>query len=309
MMNLMHWKLLVAVAEAENISRAAEGFGITQSGASQAITQMEDALGVKLFLRERRTTTLTAIGEQVLVRARRMLAELESIQHLVDASRGCHLGRIRLASFPSVFTQVLTPMLHSFKRLHPGIEITSLEGTDEEVEDWLANDSIDLGVVMNPAPEREPLMIGHDAWMAAVPLAHPLARRASTRGVDLNELVNEPFIAATGVCHLHGQSLMAQAGLALTDIRLTVRDWATAFALIGEGMGVSIVPASTVPEGNQRFRVYPLNPPIYRRFGLVCSQAGRASPATQALVGQLRKASLRVEVPSISRADANPLKG
>ncbi|MDD1014942.1 LysR family transcriptional regulator [Pseudomonas rubra] len=296
MMNLMHWKLLVAVADAGNVSRAAEAFGITQSGASQAISQMEAALGVQVFVRERKHTSVTALGEQVLVRARRMVAELESIQNLVDASRGCHLGRIRLATFPSLFASLLPPLLHSFKRLHPGIEVICLEGTDEEVESWLATGDIDLGVVMNPAAHRSPLMLGHDRWVAAVPSEHTLARRGSLSPVTLAQLVDEPFVVATGGCHLHGQRLVQQAGLQLSNVRLTVRDWNTAFALVGEGMGVSIVPASTLPEDLRSLRVYDLDPPIYRRFGLVGSSADQPSPATQALLRHVRKSAPDISV-------------
>ena len=54
MMNLLHWRLLVAVADAGNISRAAEEIGMTQSGASQAIAQLEASLGFPLVTRERR---------------------------------------------------------------------------------------------------------------------------------------------------------------------------------------------------------------------------------------------------------------
>lgn len=297
MMNLMHWKLLVAVADAGNVSRAAEAFGITQSGASQAISQMEQALGVKVFVRERKHTSVTALGEQVLVRARRMIAELESIQNLVDASRGCHLGRIRLATFPSVFASVLPPLLQAFKRLHPGIEVICLEGTDEEVESWLASGDIDLGVVMNPQAERSPVMLGHDRWVATIPLGHPLARRGSLSPLGLAELVDEPFIVATGGCHLHGRSLVQQAGLNLSNVRLTVRDWNTALALVGEGLGVSIMPASTLPEVPRWLRVYDLDPPIYRRFGLLGSSAQALLPAAQALLKHVHKAMLGVEVP------------
>lgn len=53
MMNLVHWRLIVAVADAGAISRAAERVGMTQSGASQAIAQMEKTLGAKLFTRSR----------------------------------------------------------------------------------------------------------------------------------------------------------------------------------------------------------------------------------------------------------------
>ena len=302
MMNLMHWRLLVAVADAENVSRAAERYGITQSGASQALTQMEEALGVKVFVRDRRQTTATAIGQQIIDRARRMLSEFESIQNLVDASRGCHLGRIKLASFPSVFANLLPPLLQSFSRLHPGIEIVSLEGTDEEIEQWLTNSSIDLGVVMNPCPSRGALLLGRDSWVAAVPANHDLARKSSASTVALKDLVEEPFILATGGCYLNGQSLVEREGLKLKDIKITVRDWTTAFALISEGMGISIVPASTLPVDRRGMRVFELSKPIYREFGLVCSPAGEHTPSAQAFLNEIRKSTLGSDIPMTVRS-------
>ena len=85
MMNLSHWRLLVAVADLRNISRAAQQVGLSQSGASQAIAQIEASLGAPLFVRERREMTLTALGEQVLQHARGMLVELDAIRALGDA--------------------------------------------------------------------------------------------------------------------------------------------------------------------------------------------------------------------------------
>ncbi|KTT40069.1 LysR family transcriptional regulator [Pseudomonas oryzihabitans] len=296
-MNLMHWRLLVAVADAGNVTRAAERYGITQSGASQALTQMEEALGVKVFVRDRRQTTLTAIGEQIVERAKRMLRELESIQNLVDASRGCHLGRIKLASFPSVFANLLPPLLQNFSRLHPGIEIVALEGTDEEVEQWLASNSVDLGIVMNPSPARGALLLGRDSWVVAVPASHDLARKSSASTVSLTDIVEEPFILATGGCYLHGQSLVEREGLVLKDIKITVRDWTSAFALISEGMGISIVPASTLPADRRGLRVFELSKPIYREFGLVCSEAGERTPCAQALINEIRKSTIGRNIP------------
>ncbi|THB81987.1 LysR family transcriptional regulator, partial [Pantoea allii] len=73
-MNLQHWRLLVAVADASNISRGAEATGMTQSAASQAIAQLELSLGFPVFVRERRHIGVTALGERVIEHARTMLA-------------------------------------------------------------------------------------------------------------------------------------------------------------------------------------------------------------------------------------------
>ncbi len=289
MMNLLHWRLLVAIADAGNISRGAESVGITQSGASQAIAQLEASLGFALFTRERRHVGVTALGEQVVDHARAMLAQLDAIRTLADDSRGLSGGRIRLASFPSVISTLLPALLWDFRRLHPGIELVALEGTDEEVEEWLAAGTVELGVVLNPEPGRAAVILGQDAWVAVLPANHRLARRSTARGITLEELADQPFILATGGCSVNGKSLMVQASLALSDVRVTVRDWMSASVLVREGMGVALIPESTLPEEQRGLCVLPLTPTIHREFGLVCSHAGSASRPTQALLAGLRK--------------------
>lgn len=282
MMNLAHWRLLAAIAETGSITRAAERVGITQSGASQAVTQLESALGIQVFVRSRKEVGVTALGEQVVERARAMLSQLEAIRALADGSRGLNRGRIRLGSFPSVLSALLPALLRGFQRRHPGIEVVALEGTDEEVEDWLARDAIELGVVLNPAPGSQALILGRDDWMALLPGTHALARRASSAGAALSELAGQPFILATGGCSVNGQSLVRQAGLELADVRVAVRDWASACALVREGMGVALVPESTLPQDMRNLRALPLAPVIHREFGLVRSASGRQSAAVAA---------------------------
>lgn len=283
MFNLGHWRLLVATADTANISRAAERVGITQSGASQAIAQLEASLGLQVFTRSRKEVAVTALGEQVIDHARAMLSHLESIRALADDSQGLSQGRIRLGSFPSVISTLLPPLLHSFRQRHPGIEVVALEGTDEGVEDWLSRGAIDLGVVMNPTAPRQALILGRDRWMALLPGAHPFSRRASSRGIALADLADEPFILATGGCAVNGLSLARKAGLELNDIRVTVRDWASACALVREGMGAAVVPESTLPSDMRQLRALPLTPAARREFGLVRSAARRKSAAVDAL--------------------------
>lgn len=287
MMNLAHWRLLVAVADEGTISRGADRVGISQSGASQALAQLEASLGFAVFVRERRQVEITALGQRVIEHARSMLGGLQAIRALADDSRGVSGVRIRLASFPSIISGVLPPLLRDFRRRHPGIEVVTVEGTDVEVEHWLASGMVDVGVVMNPAADRDPLALGSDGWMAVLPQAHPLGRRATESGVALSELAGEPFILATGGCAVNGQRLMADAGLQLSDVRVTVRDWVSACVLAREGLGVSLVPESTLPDNLHGLRVLPVQPGIRRMFGLVCSQAGRESRPTQVFMQDL----------------------
>jgi DNA-binding transcriptional LysR family regulator len=208
MMNLMHWRLLVAIAECATITRAAEQVGMTQSGASQALAQMEDMLGVQLFVRESRQALPTAIGLQVLAQARVMLEALAEVRRQVDAARGIPQGSVRLAGFPMVLATFLPPLLRRFKQLYPGIEVVQLEVSDDEVETLLEAQLVDLGVVLNPAPERRSWLLGRDSWVAVLPEDHPW--QAST--IDLETLLAQPFVLATGGCSVNARSLAAEAG-------------------------------------------------------------------------------------------------
>ncbi|HCB3599584.1 LysR family transcriptional regulator [Serratia marcescens] len=287
MHNLLHWRLLVAVADSGTITQAAALCGMTQSAASQAIAQLETMLNTRLLVRQPHHVVLTESGRQIVAHARTMLEALRAIQQYAQHAGNAHAGKIRLASFPSAFSKLLPPLLRKFRRLYPDIELITLEGSDHEVEGWLTSATADIGVVLNPAPERLCLPLGEDAWLAVVPSAHPLAR--VRRPVALDALFRLPFILATGGCDVNAQSLAQQSGLTLADIRATVSDWQTALTLVREGAGVALMPASVIPPDALGVCALPLVAPIYRRFGLAFSADAAALPPVQTLLNYLRE--------------------
>ncbi|PNW00289.1 LysR family transcriptional regulator [Pseudomonas protegens] len=285
MMNLMHWRLLVAIAECATITRAAEQVGMTQSGASQALAQMEDMLGVQLFIRESRQALPTAIGLQVLAQARVMLEALAEVRRQVDAARGIPQGSVRLAGFPMVLATFLPPLLRRFKQLYPGIEVVQLEVSDDEVETLLEAQLVDLGVVLNPAPERRSWLLGRDSWVAVLPEDHPW--QAST--IDLETLLAQPFVLATGGCSVNARSLAAEAGIPLADVRVEVREWNSAFSLVRERLGVTLVPQSTLPVQCEGLRVLELSTGVEREFALVAAPGRESSVLVQAFLSTLEE--------------------
>ncbi|MCD0499249.1 LysR family transcriptional regulator [Achromobacter sp. MY14] len=287
MMNLMHWRLVLAVADAGNITHAAAEVGMTQSGASQAIANLEDTLGAPLFTRERRQTLPTALGLRVADEARVMLDALRRIQGMAQDARGAARGTLRLASFPMVFSTILPPVLRRFRQLHPAIDVVSLEASDDEVETLLAANTVDVGVVLNAAPDRHVCPLGEDEWLAVLPAAHPLARAGNA--INLAELAGQPFVLATGGCSVHAQSVANGEGVMITDVRATVRDWSSTFALVREGVGVSLVPALTLPENRRGLRVLRLAAPLYRSFGLAASAQAADSAPVQAMFAMLQR--------------------
>lgn len=280
-MNLTQLRSLIAVAEAGSFTAAAEAVGVTQSGMSQALAALEEALGAKLLVRHRHGVELTPFGERALDHARAAFAHLEAIRQAAAEVAGEGTGSIRIAAFPSVFATVLPPLLRRFRSLHPGIEVVALETDDREVEVWLEAGSVDLGVVLNPSPDSGAVLIGQDAWVGVLPASHRLGRRST---LSLAELAAEPFVLATGGCHVHARTLAGAVGLSLADVRMEVRDWASAIALVREGVGVGIVPESTLPERRKGLRVARLDPPLSRRFGLLSARVNKPSRAAGLLV-------------------------
>ena len=288
MNNLLHWRLMLAVAELGTLSRAAEQCGITQSGASQAIAQMEAGLGVPLFVREVRTMTLTAVGQQVLEKARRMLAEWQDIRLLAQQAEGIQPAQLLLASFPSVYSEKLQHFVRHFRHQYPAIEVVNLTGTDVEARQWLEQGQVDLAVLMNAPVTAPGLLLGADQWVAVLASQHPLANRSSQLPLSLAELAAMPFIVATGGCDLHSEVLFQALGQPLQQVVMRVQEWSTAYALLRQNRGVSVVPASTLPADQSGLRVFPLATACQRTFVLQCSPHSSQTIATQRFLDSLQ---------------------
>ncbi len=101
-MSINNLKIFINVADAANITRAAEALHITQPAASKAIKALEDELGVTLFYRDKRNgLALTDIGERILGVARQMMLMEEKIYQTAYMSKNMLEGTLRIASLPN----------------------------------------------------------------------------------------------------------------------------------------------------------------------------------------------------------------
>lgn len=291
-MNLTQIYGLIAVAESGSFTAAAEKVGVTQSGMSQALAALEDSLGVRLLVRHRHGVELTAFGERALDHAHAAYAHLAAIRRDAAETKGVDSGSVRIAAFPSVFATVLPPLLRRFRTLYPEVELVALEADDREVENWLETGSVDLGVLLNPPPERDAVPLGQDEWVGVLPTAHRLGRRGTT---SITELAREPFVLATGGCHVHARTLAEAAGVSLANVQLEVRDWTSAITLVREGTGVSLVPESTLPEKCKGVRVARLDPPLFRVFGLAATPRHKLPHAASDFIDLVRQKAQRQE--------------
>jgi DNA-binding transcriptional LysR family regulator len=283
-MTLVQLQVLVAVIDMGSFTAAAEQLGMTQSAASHALAALEAELGVRLLERQRQGVTPTVVGGDVLAHARTMLAESEHIRQLAAAARGLAAGRLRVGSFPSVSARLLPGILRDFQQRYPGIEVVLFEGTDQEVSEWIQTRVVDIGFVTGPTAGLAITEIAQDQVYGIVAADHHLARAAQVR---VAQLAAEPFILSKGGCEPLIRQIYQQASVPF-QARYAISDMSTLLAMVQEGLGVSIVPAMSIPERMSGVTVLPLDPPVYRHLSLA-RLVGAAAPAVEAFIDQARK--------------------
>lgn len=114
---------LVAVAEAGSITRAAARLGYTAPALSQQLAKLEREAGATLLVRHHRGARLTAAGELLAGRARRVLDELDQARHELAQLAGLSGGRLRVGTFTTAGIHLLPPVLSAFRRAHPEVEL------------------------------------------------------------------------------------------------------------------------------------------------------------------------------------------
>ena len=143
-MDLRQLRYLVALAEELNFTRAAANEHIAQPALSQQIRRLEDELGLALVERTTRHVSLTEAGQLLVVRARRILAELEAAASELAAVRGVDIGHVTIGAMHTMGPVDLSLALAIFHDRHPDVGLTVREAASEEMAEMLRIDELDL---------------------------------------------------------------------------------------------------------------------------------------------------------------------
>ena len=169
-LGLRELRAVVAVAELGSFRRAAAELGYTQSALSHQVSALEAALGWPLFHRPggRGQVRLTAAGEAVRRRARRVLSDVEGIAaDAEEAERGAGMS-VRVGVSQTTAAEIMPSALQAFRIEHPGVEVVLSEIDDDAaVEDALGRGRLDLAFAINPEPDDrvEAVPVLDDPWV------------------------------------------------------------------------------------------------------------------------------------------------
>ncbi|SIR59094.1 LysR family transcriptional regulator [Pseudacidovorax sp. RU35E] len=280
---LRHLRYFIAVAEAGNLSRAAQKLFIAQPPLSVQIRQLEEAMGTALFVRHPKGVHLTEAGEALLPEARAVAERVAGLRAWIAGATPTR--RLSLGFVPSAGSTVLPQLLATLRADDPSLQFELREMISSEQMDALASGLIDLGVAR--ADTRHPrittLARMLDPFCVAVPAA-TRAPRGST--ADLRDYAEADFVAFTrhrGPAYFdQAIHLCAQAGFS-PRIRYEASTVHGVLDLVGAGLGVALVPASCVLLAAPRVRLRPLG---LTQKSAVLTLLGRKVAGSPPLLGE-----------------------
>lgn len=164
------YRVFKEVAEAGNITAAAQTLFISQSAVSQSIKQLEAELQTRLFARNSRGVTLTADGRMLYEYVRSAMGLLETGEEKLSQSRDLQMGHLTIGASDTVTSQFLLPYLDRFHRQYPAIHIQIISGRSHKVLGLLQSGKVDIAFASTPQEgaslETFPCLATHSIFVA-----------------------------------------------------------------------------------------------------------------------------------------------
>src|ERR1700759_2447179 len=187
MPSLRALECLVAVADTGSITQAARLLHSSQPAVSHQLAVLERETRTALIRREPRGVQLTPAGRAAVVDARRAIDAAASAVRSARAVGESKGGSLRLACAQSLTVPMLAPVIRSWHRRHPDVEVTLREAaTIEAFLDYVGANEVDVAFVPSPVPERfTTTVVADEEIVLAAPSDHPLAQRPTVSLKDL----------------------------------------------------------------------------------------------------------------------------
>ena len=240
-MQLRDLEWLVAVADHQHVSAAAEAVGTSQPTLSRTLARCEAELGARLFDRVPDGVRITPAGVLVVDAARDLTSRYRQLVSSLDRVLDVETGLVRLAFLDSMATSLVPSLLRAFHAGAPAVRVQLRQEPGHEIARDLGLGAVDLAITAAP-PEGAYgwHVLQEERLVVVVPATHPWAEREQ---VSLDELGSEELIT-TPVGYGYRQlvdGLLREAGVA-PAISFESQDLVTIEGLVGAGLGVAVVP-------------------------------------------------------------------
>jgi LysR family hydrogen peroxide-inducible transcriptional activator len=313
-MTLTELKYIVAVARERHFGKAAEACLVSQPTLSVAVKKLEDELELKIFERSAGEVGVTALGEEIVRQAQSVLEQAAGIREIAKRGKDPLAGALTLGVIYTIGPYLLPDLVRQNIAATPQMPLVLQEHFTARLLEMLRTGDIDCALVAEPFPDTGLAMapLYDEPFVAAVPMSHPFAQRAS---ITSDELRNETMLLlGTGHCFRdHVLEVCPEfarfSSSNAEGIRKTFEGSSleTIKHMVAAGMGMTLVPRLSVPPGALdraapagdalvRYLPFAGDPPT-RRVVL----AWRRSFTRYEAIAALRNAIYACELPGVQR--------
>ncbi|RTR05213.1 LysR family transcriptional regulator [Halomonas nitroreducens] len=257
--------------EAGTASQAARTLGITQSGVSRSLSQLEQNLGLTLFLREKNRLVATPEARELYEEILRLMGNIEELRHSVLALKEFGTSRLRIAAIPGLAFGFVPRLIAALLEDNRGFSISFDMMSSHDVLREVESGHADIGFVTLPVSSR---VLRVEEWLTTqarclVPRGHALSRQARVTVDDLKDeflvIGNQPNVGADPLLNLAASHGIHIAGKTEANIGAIT-------ALVANGVGISVMNPITATDqlaGRDEVAMLPFTPEIDFSFGLV----------------------------------------
>jgi len=297
----------LAVAELLSFRRAAERCAVSQPSLSAQVAELEAALGLRLFERDRRRVLVTTAGREILERARSVLREADDLLELAQRAGDPLSGTLRIGVIPTVSPYLLPRVTKALRAAHPRLTVLWVEDKTEVLVQSLDAGALDSALLALEADigdvERE--SVGFDRFVLATPKGHPLgAKKTPARASELHDV--NVLLLDDGHC-FRDQALAFCSTAEAQELEFRATSFPTLAQMVAGGAGVTLLPEMAVAveaeRAELRVRSF-VEPSPGRTIALVWRRRSPIGPALRELAGTIRRAYAQTKTPRRSSLPA-----
>lgn len=282
--NFRQLRAFTLVAQTLSFTRTSELLHLSPPALSYSIRRLEEALGLKLLARNTRSVELTPAGEHFLPQAQQLLRVMGDAVSDAQELLNLDSGTLRLAALPTAAASFLPGAIAAYSRDHPGVQVSLLDGRAGEVRDWVLAGEVDVGITSLPED-----MLGLEFKHL---VNDNLVLLVRDEDGDLESWKSKPYIALTADTSIRPLADMTLLSLGVNaHPAWQVAHMSTAAAMVREGLGFSLLPAScsSFLHVGEALLVLPVAQPVQRSLGLLQRKPVRQTPALQMFVQYLER--------------------
>src|SRR5690606_24248896 len=243
-MTITQLQYVLAVAEHQNFTLAAEKCFVTQPTLSMQVQKLEDELDMLIFDRGKKPIMVTEVGRKIVAQAKNIVNEAERMQDIVDQEKGFIGGEFKLGIIPTVTPTLLPMFLKTFSKRYPKIQLKIEELNTQDIIKKIEDGYLDAAIAATPL-ENEDIkerVLYYEPFVGYITESHRLFTKKNIEIEDLD--LDDILLLEDGHCFRDGIINLCKASKNNHDETFQIESgsFETLIKLSNEGLGMTLLP-------------------------------------------------------------------